>query len=113
MKPKNFPERKNIKRKLAWNMLVNRFGKKIADNSFEENVELIGDILLVKKNKKLKTDKKFKMLVGLFANHADKLDKWLSDKSLNIVTEIVSLKNSISKESLREKRTKIFRGQEN
>ncbi len=43
MNPKNFPERKNVKRKLAWNRLIKRFGKKIANNSFEENVEKCTD----------------------------------------------------------------------
>lgn len=81
MKPKNFPERKNIKRKLAWNILVSRFGKEIADNSFEENVE------------KCANDQKL-------VNYGER-----------IAIEIKSLKNSISEESLRSSRTKIFRGQ--
>ena len=90
MNPKNFPERKNIKRKLAWNMLIERFGEEIADNSFKENVDCTIKVLITPQN-----------------------IEYFTERGYRIAAEIKSLKHSISEESLREKRTKIFRGQNN
>ncbi len=67
MNPKNFPERKNQKRKDAYKRLVKKYG-----NSNPDAIRPVPE---------------------------------------NIQEEICSLHDSISKDSLREKRTKIFRGQ--
>ena len=107
MNPKNFPERKNIKRKLAWNRLISRFGEDISLCTFEENVEIIKYKLENKKGKL----KKEHLVLFQHGNTDDKINKWLLNKAHNIATEIGSLATTISEDFLREKRTKIFRGQ--